>query len=245
MNSDTLNIFISDVDHERFGVKTARVTGFTANHVQDLLVFCRGEKVTLLIARCPVEDLAAAQSVEKKGFLLMDTLVYYRLDLTQQSVPADSGIARVRPVHATEGEAMIAVARASFRGYRGHYHADPRLEKNRCDEAYVDWAQKAFAARQSDNFLVGEIGGKVIAFGVLRINHPDEGEMFLGGIHPDYQGQGIYHSFLCQAMKWCISKNTRRMIISTQLNHIAVQKVLPKLGFELFTGYYTFHKWFD
>jgi ribosomal protein S18 acetylase RimI-like enzyme len=176
--------------------------------------------------------------------LLMDTLVYYSLDLTRQDVPVDKGVVLVRPIRIEEEEGMISVARESFRDYFGHYHADPRLDKYKCDEAYTDWARKTFASRDSENFLAGEIDGRIVGFGVLRINNPDEGEMFLGGIHPDFQGQGIYHSFLCKAMKWCLSKRAKKMIISTQLKNISVQKVLIKFGFEISRGYYTYHKWF-
>jgi GNAT superfamily N-acetyltransferase len=237
-------VFISDIDKERFGFKTARVIGLTTDSLPFVLNFCGREKVELLIARCNMSDLGAAQSMEKRGFLLMDTLVYYSIDLAGENVPADNGVALVRPILINEEEEMISVARESFRGYFGHYHADPRLEKNKCDEAYADWARKAFASRHSENFLVGEIEGRIVGFGVLRINNPDEGEMFLGGIHPDFQGQGIYHSFLCKAMDWCVSRNAKKMVISTQLKNISVQKVLIKFGFEISRGYYTYHKWF-
>jgi len=240
-----MNLFISDIDKERFGFKTARVIGLTTDSLPSVLDFCTREKVELLIARCNISDLDAAQSIEKQGFLLMDTLIYYNFDLVSQSVPADNGVAKVRPILINEEEEMISVAQASFLGYFGHYHADSRLDKNKSDEVYADWARKAFALRQSDNFLAGEIGGRVVGFGVLRSNNPDEGEMFLGGIHPDFQGQGIYHSFLCKATDWCILKNAKKMVISTQLNNVAVQKVLAKFGFEISRGYYTFHKWFD
>jgi ribosomal protein S18 acetylase RimI-like enzyme len=239
------DVFISDVDKERFGVKTARVIGLTTKRLFSILDFCIKEQVGLLIARCDLADLKAAQAMEKKGFLLMDTLVYYRFDLIKRAIPADNGVVRVRPIRSDEEGEIITVARESFRGYFGHYHADQRLDRYKCDEAYADWARKAFASRDSENFLVGEIDGRVIAFGVLRMNTADEGEMFLGGIHPDFQGQGIYHSFLCKGMEWCLSKGAKKMIISTQLKNISVQKVLIKLGFEICRGYYTYHKWFD
>jgi RimJ/RimL family protein N-acetyltransferase len=79
----------------------------------------------------------------------------------------------------------------------------------------------------------------------FRINSPDEGELFLGGIHPDFQGQGIYLSFLCRPTDSPFSQNARRIVISTQLDNIAVQKVLTRFGFEISRGYYTYHKWFD
>lgn len=244
MSSISPDVFISDIDTERFGIITARVIGLTSESLSPVLDFCRANKVELLIARCDMSDLDAAQSMERKGFLLMDTLVYYNLDLTRQDVPVDKGVALVRPIRIEEEKGMIFVARESFHDYSGHYHADPKLDKHKCDEAYTDWARKAFASRDSDNFLVGEIDGRVVGFGVLRINNPNEGEMFLGGIHPDFQGQGIYHSFLCKAMEWCLSKKAKKMIISTQLKNISVQKVLIKFGFEISRGYYTYHKWF-
>lgn len=245
MRSVSSDVFISDIDKERFGVKTARVVGLTTDSLPSVLDFCTKERVTLLIARCNMSDLAAAQAMEKDGFLLMDTLVYYSLDLAKQPVPNDCGIARVRPIRIDEEEEMILVARESFRGYFGHYHADPKLDNNKCDETYTDWARKAFASRCSENFLLGEAKDRIMGFGVLRMNNPNEGEMFLGGIHPDFQGQGIYHSFLCKGMEWCLSKKAGKMIISTQLKNISVQKVLIKFGFEISSGYYTYHKWFD
>lgn len=245
MESVSSDIFISDVDKERFGFKTARVVGLTSGGLPAILDFCVRENVDLLIARSDMSDLNAAQSMEKQGFLLMDTLVYYNLNLVKLTVPADHGMVLVRPIRPGEEEEMLAVAGASFRNYCGHYHADSRLDKSKCDEAYADWARKAFASRQPENFLVGEIKGKIVSFGVLRTNSPEEGEMFLGGIHPDFQGQGIYHSFLCKGMTWCLSKKAEKMVISTQLKNIPVQKVLVKLGFEISKGYYTYHKWFD
>lgn len=245
MNLISTDVFISDIDRERFGIKTARVIGLDANNLPFVLDFCAGEKVKFLIARCDMTDLHAAQAMEKQGFLLMDTLVYYTFDLTRKEIPDDHGPAFVRPIRLEEEADMISVARASFHGYVGHYHADPRLDEIKCDEAYADWARKVFASRDDENFVVGEIEGKIIGFGVLRKNDPDEGEMFLGGIHPDFQGQGIYHSFLCKAAQWCLAQKARKMVISTQLKNLPVQKVLIKFGFEISRGYYTYHKWFD
>jgi len=246
MSSVSSNVFLSDIDKERFGIQTARVVGVTIESLSSILEFCKKEHVKLLIARCNMADLSTAQAMEREGFLLMDTLVYYTHNLTRQQVPSDNGVAHFRPIRIDEEEEMISVAKESFRGYLGHYHTDQRLDNNKCDEAYIDWARKACASRGSDeNFLVAEIEGRIVAFGVFRINSPDEGELFLGGIHPDFQGQGIYLSFLCRAMEWCLSKKAKRIIISTQLNNIAVQKVLARFGFEIAKGYYTFHKWFD
>ncbi|HON60094.1 MAG TPA: GNAT family N-acetyltransferase [Smithella sp.] len=245
MDPSSYDLFISDIDKERFGVKTARVVGLSKDKLPLVLDFCREENVVLLIARCDMTDLEAAQSMEKEGFLLMDTLVFYSFDLAKNDVPSDKEAAIVRPIAPDEENEMLAVARESFRGYFGHYHADSRLDRQMCDEAYADWARRTFASREAENFLVGEVNGKIVGFGVLRKNSPEEGEMFLGGIHPDFQGRGIYHSFLCKGVQWCLSEKVQRMVISTQLKNLSVQKVLIKFGFEISRGYYTYHKWFD
>ncbi|KQC07671.1 MAG: hypothetical protein APR62_06165 [Smithella sp. SDB] len=246
MSSVSSNIFLSDIDKERFCIQTARVVGVTVESLSSILEFCRMEQVRLLIARCSMFDLETAQTMERNGFLLMDTLVYYTLDLTKEKIPSNNSVVYFRPIRADEEEEMASVAVESFRGYSGHYHADQKLDNNKCDEAYVDWARKAFASRGSDeNFQVAEIDGRIVAFGVFRMNSPDEGELFLGGIHPKFHGQGIYQAFLYRAMEWCLSKNAKRIVISTQINNIAVQKILTRFGFEITKGYYTFHKWFD
>lgn len=246
MNPVSSNVFLSDIDKERFGIRTARVVGITVKSLSSILDFCSKKNVKLLIARCSMFDLETAQAMERNGFLLMDTLVYYLINLDKKEIPSKNGAIYFRPIHADEEEAMASVAVESFRGYFGHYHADQRLDNNKCDEAYVDWARKAFASRGSDeNFQVAEIDGRIVAFGVFRMNSPDEGELFLGGIHPDFHGQGIYQAFLYRAMEWCLSKNAKRIVISTQINNIAVQKILTRFGFEIARGYYTFHKWFD
>jgi len=246
MSSASSNIFLSDIDKERFGIRTARVVGVTVENLHSILEFCRKEQVKLLIARCSIFDLETTQSMERKGFLIMDTLVYYTLALDKKDISSNNIAIYFRPIHAEEEEEMISVAVESFRGYFGHYHADQRLDNNKCDEAYVDWARKAFISRGSNgNFQVAEIDNRIVAFGVFRINNPDEDELFLGGIHPDFQGQGIYQAFLYRAMEWCLSKNAKRIVISTQINNIAVQKILTRFGFEIAKGYYTFHKWFD
>lgn len=246
MSSASSNIFLSEIDKERFDIQTARVVGVTVENLSSILQFCRTKQVRLLIARCSMFDLETAQTMEKNGFLLMDTLVYYTLDIARKNIPSANGIAYFRPIRADEEEDMASVAVESFRGYFGHYHADQKLDNNKCDEAYVDWARKAFISRGTDeNFQVAEIHGRIVAFGVFRMNNPDEGELFLGGIHPEFQGQGIYQAFLYRAMEWCLSKNARRIVISTQINNIAVQKILTRFGFEIAKGYYTFHKWFD
>ena len=177
----------------------------------------------------------------------MDTLVYYAQNLAAGEIPPDTSNVLVRPVRRGEEEDMVqAVAADSFRGYFGHYHADSRLDRKKCDEAYTSWALLSCTRRDvADEVLVADLDGSIVGFATLRLNTPDEGEGVLFAVAPSTQGEGIYRSFMIHGMRWCLSKGATRMVVSTQITNTAVQKVWTRLGFEPSHAHYTFHKWFD
>ena len=176
----------------------------------------------------------------------MDTLVYFSRDVLAR--PASEGSAPVglrlaRPDDAAEVSRIAAVA---FHGYRGHYHADPRLDTAKSDEAYRSWAMRSVTTPGvADAVLVADEGERLLGFATLRLNTPAEGEGVLFAVAPEAQGRGIYRQFMMQAMSWVADQGAASMVVSTQLTNLAVQKVWVRLGFEPSRSYYTFHKWFD
>ena len=246
MDSNQATAHLSAIDEERFGIRTARVSQVALETLPTVLDFCRRQDVVLLIARCLCSELGAAQAMEREGFRLMDTLVYCTRNLTRSPIPSDTGRIPIRLFRPGEEEPVRAVAAESFRGYFGHYHADNRLERSKCDEAYVSWAMRSCASRQvADEVLVAEWEGSIVGFFTLRLNSAEEGEAVVGGVLPSVQGHGVYRSFIMQGMAWCASKGAKSMVVSTQITNVAVQKVWARLGFEPSHAYYTFHKWFD
>jgi GNAT superfamily N-acetyltransferase len=235
---------LSALDTERWQAVTAKASDVTAAVLPRVLKFCSENAVRLLIARCPAADLAAAQAMERAGFQLMDSLVYYSRNLAG-SLPDDASALRIR-AHAAGDEAGVRrVASQAFAGYLGHYHADPRLDRRQCDEAYVDWAHRSCASREvADEVLVGESDGQIMAFATLRLNSAEEGEGVLFGVAPQAQGRGVYRSLMLAGMRWCHTNGRARMVVSTQVTNFAVQKVWARLGFEPSNACHTFHKWF-
>ena len=223
---------------------TAKASGVTAQSLAGTLAFCSEQRVGLLVARCPAADLAAAQAMEREGFGLMDTLVYFSRDVAGPQ-PEDGAEVAVRDLAAGETSAVVEVARQAFTGYFGHYHADPKLERRQCDEVYVDWARRTCeSADRAEGVLVAAAGGRVLAFATMRVNSAEEGEGVLFGVAPAAQGRGIYRSLMIGGMRWCAARRCRRMVVSTQIANLAVQKVWTRLGFEPSGALLTFHKWF-
>jgi GNAT superfamily N-acetyltransferase len=235
----------SPLDSERFGVRAARAH-VVSETLPQVLDFCAAGKIDLLIARCATSDLAAAQNMEAHSFLLMDTLVYYRFDLDKKAIPKDAGEFLVRRLQPDDKDRIRALASAAFRGYTGHYHADLRLDRHKCDETYASWAERSVTLKTAaDEVLVAEHDGILAGFATLRLNSPEEGEGLLYGVAPAYQRRGVCPALMIQSLRWCRSQHAQRMVISTQVTNVSMQKVWCRVGFEPSHSYYTFHKWFD
>ncbi len=246
MGSDSAEVSLSDLDEKRFGIKAAKALTVTTANLSAVLRFCTDHNVVLLISRCSADDLCTAQAMERAGFLLMDTLVYWSRDLVDTPLPNDKGPAPIRPVRPGEAQQVKQVAAAAFRGYFGHYHADERLDNQACDELYADWAYRACSsAGVADVVLVAKLNQEIVGFATGELNNPEEGEGRLLGVAPTYRRRGIHRSLMIGRLRCFREHGAERMVISTQLTNIAAQMGWLRLGFEPSHALYTFHKWFD
>lgn len=235
----------SPLESERFGVRAARAH-VVAENLERVLEFCAAERIDLLVARCATGDLTAVLAMESHGFLLMDTLVYFGFDLARKKIPEDTCEYQVRRFQEQDKDQVRSVSAAAFKGYMGHYHADSRLDRRKCDEAYASWAERSTRLKEAaEEVLVIEDNGILAGFATLRLNSPEEGEGLLFAVAPEYQKRGVCPALMIHSLLWCRSQGARRMVISTQVTNISMQKVWCRVGLEPSHSFYTFHKWFD
>ena len=243
---DTDLVSLSSIDTERWGVTSAWARSVRADALPAILSFCKENEVVLLMARCSTADLDAAQAMESQGFLLMDTLVYFDRPLQGADLTDPNRRATIRPATPNDTDAVREVAAASFAGYFGHYHADPRLDRDLCDAVYTSWAHRSCLHREVvDAVFVAELEAQVVGFATVRLSGTEDCEWVLSGVLPTARRQGIYRSFLLPVMDWGIAQGAKRMVLNTQVNNTAVQKVWVREGYEPKNSYYTFHKWFS
>jgi predicted N-acetyltransferase YhbS len=239
-------VTLSALDEERFGIRSARTNLVSHQNLPTVLNFCRTQNVAFLVARCPVDDLQTVQALEDTGARLMDTLVYYRRDLVNKPLPTLNETAVViRSVQPTDETAVKNVAASAFRNYTGHYHADPKLDRQKCDEVYISWASRSCTSRElADEMLVAELDNNVVGFLSLRRRNAEETEGPLFCVTPGLQKRAIGQNLIIAGLEWSCHQ-AQSMLISTQINNIASQKVWCRLGFEPDHAFYTFHLWFD
>lgn len=241
-----LQIKLSLLDQKRFGVITAKFNNLNQENYNKSIAFCKQNNAELLIVRIRTEHLTFAQYLENENFRLMDTLVYYKFDLKKKERPKNTGKIPLRKAQPNEADKVREIAVQTFAGYYGHYHADPRLDPDKCDEVYVDWAYQSCVDKEvADKVLVPYIDDEIVGFATLRLNTQEEGEGVLFGVSPKAQRMGIYRSMILQGLEWCQEQQRTSMVVSTQVNNIAVQKVWSRVGFEAYKSYYTFHRWFN
>jgi GNAT superfamily N-acetyltransferase len=238
---------LAPLEETRFGVRTARTAGFvTAQSLPDVLEFCAANEVKFLIARSRAEEIGVAQDMEQRGFLITETTLFLVRDLTNTPVPPHEGTLTIRSLAPGEEPTVRAIAAQSFQGYFGHYHADARLDRAKCDEAYIDWAGRSCVSPElADAVLVAEAAGVVIGFLTLKRNSVDESQPMLSGVNPEGRRQGAYRMLIRQGLEWAQRSGAVRSVAAVHVANAGVLRALGKLGYEPTYAFYTFHKWFD
>ena len=228
----------SDVDSARFGVPIARSYAGSVADVTAIAKDARASGVAMVIVRSPANDLAVAQALENAGGRLCDTLVHYARGLDR---PIPEQPRPVRRAGSDDIDEITAIAEGAFAGYRGHYHADPRLDPAAADAGYVDWARRSMA---DGDVLVIEDGVAIAGF--LSMEHREtETEIVLNGVRPDAQGRGLYRALVIGALRHAAKLHAPRCVVSTQVSNVPAQKVWIRVGFEPTHAVYTFHLWSD
>jgi GNAT superfamily N-acetyltransferase len=176
----------------------------------------------------------------------LDTLIDYSRQVRDLPILSAGESISVRPLESGEAEDVKRLAVEAFRGYFGHYHADARLERAKCDAVYVSWAYRSCTSPGvADDILVAESNGRLAGFITLKMNDLKTGDGRLFGVAPAARGTGVAQSLMVSALAWCAARQLKQMTISTQITNLGSQKVWVRLGFEPDHAYYTLHKWFE
>lgn len=246
MKKESLKINLSQFDEKRFGIRTAHAANITQENLEDVMGFCKDNQVVFLVARCDTREIRAVHNMQGLGFLLMDTIIRYSIEVDKMYEGNGVEIFRVRPVKPGEEDIVRAIAIETFRGFRGHYHADGRLDKKKSDGIYASIAYETCINKDEKNLVnVCEIDGEIVAFDILTNPSRGVGEALLKCVSPKTQNLGVGYSFIKPAKDWYQSKGVPVLYGSTQITNISSQKHMILLGFHPSASLYTFHKWFD
>jgi len=232
----------SALDSSRFGFAIGRATlapGEAARAIEEADAL----ELDMLIARCGAADRATTRDLLDAGARFMDAELHFR------AAPADlhelepaMGV-ELRGAGPADEVAIGSVAEECFRGYGGHYHADPRLDPNAADAAYVDWALRCARGEAADLTLVAVVGAEVVGFSAFRLNSDREAQLVLGAVLRGAAGRQLYGRLTLAGAAWAGEQGRLSLLCVTQLGNLAAQRSWARVGLQPSAAFYTFHLW--
>lgn len=224
----------STLDSRRWGINTYRIELTKYSDIwkyPDDLVIARTERLDL------------TQKALRHGFVLCDVLTYWKGTTSRSdNKPLPPGYWE-RPIEKKDASAIGEIARSCFTDYKGHYHADPRMDNEAATFAYVEWAMNSpvGVVIEHEKCEFPMVHREVVAFGTFG----KPCELVLAGTHRDHAGKGLYSYMVRACMRWGFSQAVEEIEISTQVNNISVQRVWADHGLKPHKHVYTLHRWPD
>lgn len=233
----------SDVESKRFQMNVHRYRGSELNH-GELKKYILENDVDLLILRLPVEEKEAVQKLSKLGFPIIhaDNLVYYSVELQKTEISPlknDLNFVEVTPENMQVLQDMIPLI---FKGYKNHYSSNPYLDRKKISEGYIEWACSYMYNMKDKIAWLVKKGEQHIGFATCAFDYEkSECEGVLYGVHPDFSGGGVYSDIIRYTQRYFKEKNFSKMIVSTQIQNLAVQKVWARENFRIAYAFDTYH----
>jgi hypothetical protein len=240
-NGDAIDVVHSLVESQRLGLTVGRCSIPVGSNLLDEEVVLKvvNSAFDLVILRYPsartrLNHLIAAQS---KNSFQADTLLYFSRDIDQNGVGQSTEVVGVRSARAHDEEAIRNVALKAFKSYGSHYSTNPRIDRSRVLDGYVDWA-----SRQMHDATVVLVHQTEVVDGFLSLNINDGvAEIVLNAVDPSAQNQGVYQRLLDGTVRIAYENNYKKIITSTQLTNYKVMRVWTKNKFSIFLSLNTVH----
>lgn len=95
-----------------------------------------------------------------------------------------------------------------------------------------------------DGFLLHERDGRLAGFCWTRIHQeetPAAGEVFVIGLHPDFQGRGLGRPLTYAGFDWLTDKGLTRALLFTEADNHPAVRLYNQMGFNVTTT----HRWYE
>lgn len=236
----------SEVESRRFGLRIARGVVGDSVKPDQIRSDIDALRPDIAIFRCAAGETGQIAALVAAGLapLHADTLVYHRIALGEPSAGDSSNRdAAIDPARNEDEQALAAIVRRSFHGYRNHYHANPKLPADAILEGYVEWALD-YAIRPVDGqqTWVYRADGEARGFATCRLE-PDRSkvEIVLNATDPAWAGRGFYSTLLRFLIAHYRRAGFTALVISTQVWNYGVQRVWARAGLVIDHAWDTYH----
>lgn len=244
-------------DSEYFGMPMGRIDvvlaapdatpGDRAAVVAATCAAARAGGLQHLTARVDVGDLETLAVLESHGFRTMDALGTYILRKGHDVAREVRSVGPLRPATPADADAIRRITREAYQGYRGRFHLDPHLPRDRADAFYEAWASQCLSGAMADVVMVSEdSAGRVIGYLAHRRREPASSigtPIYGGGLGACRRdAPGAYASLIRDSALWAHAQGAVAEC-QTQLSNFPVIRVYESVGFHYVRAEYTLHAW--
>jgi GNAT superfamily N-acetyltransferase len=231
---------ISALETDRLGVRVGRAEGVTAVDVPELLEWARAQAVEFLVARTDAADAEAALALMAIPAQCVSSEIYYKGNLEPRPFPSTCEIS---PVGESEREPVIALATAAFAAYPSHYRMSTRLDPERVEATYSNWAENCLDNKAAETTLVARSAGRIVGFSSFARVGGGGVRLVLGAVDPAARGQHVYTQLTIAGMGWARDEGLRWILAITQVGNIPAQRSWVAAGLSPDRATTTFHLW--
>ena len=222
--------------------------GTVSDAVTSLLQRCRAQGIRHLTAKVDIADMLAVGVLEDAGFRLMDSIVTYFTHPRRDPPTPVREVGRIRPMTAADVDAVLAVTREAYQGFRGRFHLDPHLPAARSDEFYMEWARQCCAGRMADRVVVADDGaGGIHGWASTRRVEPASTvggvALWAGSLGACRRARPGAYAGLIRALAMENFEAGAVTETQTQNHNIATVRIYGAVGARYVRGDYTFHAW--
>jgi GNAT superfamily N-acetyltransferase len=233
----------SPLESDRFGLNIYR--GATDHlDIEAIKTSILQNLIDVAIFRLPAEKTNTLHFLGKLGFpyIVADTLVYYSTDLEQYNTTDFRNKDLVFcPVGALEQDILKSLVDIIFKNYTNHYASNPYFEENAIRAGYKEWVLGYINAKEKLVWFVKR-GAEIIGFAACSFDTvKSEFEGVLYGVLPSHSGGGVYTDIIKFTKNFAKEEGFKTMLVSTQIQNYAVQKVWGREGFSIKNAYTTIH----
>lgn len=201
------------------------------NIIKSLIQEIEKENVKYVTYRFSSEGFSIIHALEKSGFILVDNMIDFELQVNGFKFNSFSNI---REAKQEDIKDLKKLASQVF-SYNRFYN-DPYIPKDKANELFAKWIENSVLGKEADLVLIWDENGEIKGFITLK----KSGHIPLIGVSRNERGRGIGKSLLIASVvvfqKWGVEKAK----IETQLSNIPTMRTVESCGFKIVASNFTY-----
>jgi ribosomal protein S18 acetylase RimI-like enzyme len=207
--------------------------------LEELLVEAQNLGVWHMSARVDASDLSSLHVLEEAGFLTVDGILTFALDLKAHRAVELVNDFAIRLATADDAPAAANLARTAY--VYDRFHADPFIDRELADGLHADWVRNSCDGKAADAVLIAADESGLLGFvtcklpGDSRRNSANrrKGTIVLIACAPQARGRGVGHGLTMAALEWFQENGCETVEVGTQLSNIPASRLYQTCGFRL------------